>query len=116
MSLTYRVSELFVLHFNADNDRNGNPRRVLSVGLASSGTILASEDEGYSGVRGALNDLVLSAFWVDPNELREIVDTLIQRTSGRIPTTPSFRRDLLSVEKARRTEALIHGRPKLVRG
>lgn len=37
-----------VIHLNAGNDSNGNPRRIY-LAILSSGRILGAVDEGYSG-------------------------------------------------------------------
>ena len=72
-----------VLHLDAGHDRNGNPRRVF-VGIDAAGTAVIVTDEGYAGTP----DWVSSA---RPLGIRPV----------RIPTTASYRRDVLRDAKAR---------------
>jgi hypothetical protein len=90
MSTEYNVSELHVLHLDASNDRNGNPRRVYVLSHPLDG-FLAVTDEGYSGT-GALSDLAVQF----RGDKLAIVSALKQRVSDRIPTTAAYIRRLLS--------------------
>ena len=85
----YRASELVVLYFAAENDRNGNPRRCFVLYHPLTGS-LAAVDEGYSGV-GALLDLPVKF----RGDKKRICEALRHRVTGRIPVAPSYIRSTL---------------------
>ena len=71
-----------ILHLDAGHDRNGNPRRVY-VGIDATGTAVAVTDEGYAG---------------EPGWVRSARSLGIEAV--RIPTTASYRRDVLREARA----------------
>ena len=81
-----KLSEISVIHLNAGNDRNGNPRRVFVLNHPKHGTLCAI-DEGYSGV-DALRELLPVMSVAELRELKTAV-------TGRIPTTVAHYRDCL---------------------
>ena len=60
-----------VIHFNAGNDTNGNPRRVFVV--FNDSAVVATYDEGYAGYNAITNKAHLKA----------------ARRSIMVPTTPA---------------------------
>lgn len=50
------------LHLRANNDRNGNPRRIF-VGFNGHGHVLITTDEGYAGRPQWLRDLNDRGVW-----------------------------------------------------
>ena len=93
----YPIAECYVLHLNAQNDSNGNPRRIYVLGHPIAG-ILAAVDEGYNGT-GALNHFSVSYQYSDNRECpssRDIRSILSRRVGGTIDITPKYYRELLS--------------------
>lgn len=95
MSEIYPISECIVLHLNAGNDRNGNPRRVYVLAHPIAG-YLAAVDEGYEGW-GAMRGFAKTVVFADMHSrLDDVVDALRDRVTPRIDTSPSYRKRLLS--------------------
>jgi hypothetical protein len=109
---TYTISELAILHLDAGNDTNGNPRRLYVALHAPTGNVLSVEDEGYEGT-GALLALIKRCFRTDDSQRREIYAALVSRVSERIRIAPSYRTHLLRKEQRASLDAKIHGRPTL---
>ena len=75
-------SPKFVQHLAADNDSNGNPRRVWAV-YGDRGEIVTAIDEGYGNLPSEFLDLPqLPTIHITPAEYREWLDR-IEHLSGR---------------------------------
>lgn len=117
MAETYKLSACFVLHLDAGNDKNGNPRRVYCLHHRLRG-LIATVDEGHEG-EGAMLGFAVRWHWEEGPEdaVRRkwaLQSALSRCTSGRIPTTAAFRRELLAREEQSKTNDLIHGKPTVV--
>jgi hypothetical protein len=75
------MKDLFAVHLNAGNDKNGNPRRLFVVYNTYSGAIVETIDEGYGGTRSLTS------------KYPDII------CSSRIETTPKEYKDLKSYFK-----------------
>lgn len=73
------MSKTYLIHLNAGNDVNGNPRRYY-VQYSETGELLGVFDEGYKGRSAAPRG-------------PDVVEL------GTIPTCPSFRREMLKMGK-----------------
>jgi hypothetical protein len=60
-------------HLTAQNDRNGNPRRLYLV-MDADGNIMDAIDEGYAGCPRWLRDLIqLPSIEIQPKTYREML-------------------------------------------
>lgn len=75
MTTKTETQESVVVHFNAGNDKNGNPRRVY-VAIRTDGVIVGAWDEGYRGAGAVPTEyhskaVAAPVFMITPKEYRD---------------------------------------------
>lgn len=113
MSREYSLSSIAVIHLDTGNDRNGNSRRGFALINATTGSLLAYEDEGYAGELACLQEVLKHFRLDDVLDARNVAYQLYCRRTERIRIAPSYRTHLLRREARERVESLIYGKPTL---